>query len=471
MALIQINQFKGINQIADPTMLGEEGIEAYNVSIRDGVLKPSRKPIIYKNIANLTGINNIMLYSSNGVFKEIIATTPNGLYTTGTWASSWEKISTYGAEGYCDFVNDNVDGKNVIIIVRGNDNTIKYDGSNVLYLKMLGKTSDYPVLTNRAPKGYSILLHYDRLWIADSNSVYCSSITANGGIDIEDFTTPTSPPEEVNQHGAQISMYTTDASRIKGIVSVFDDILVFKERTIFKLSGTGPSDLQKIELFSGVGTIAIKSIATSLYGCFFMNTDGIYLYDGASVNKISQKIDKLWSTFEDRILTNASTMSSSIGVFYNNKYILAIKNSYDTNKCMIIEYDALTGDFITRSNYDIKSFLEFEDELLFASSDGYIYRYDKGTAENFIWQSGDLTMPEGAIEIEGVKLHTEGTGRLKVSVITEKKTKEKIVDIVKDGVKYISINNTGRGASVKLEQLSGDISIRKCYIEYDLDED
>lgn len=461
MALIQINQFKGINEAIDPTLISEESVIAHNVSLRDGTLKHTKKPLQIAN-SNLSGIKTIMSYYKDGEPILIGATDDTVYKWTG---SNWSAITTGKKGGVYDYINNNIDSKDIIVMSNGVDNIFKYDGTEVKELKMLGKDSDYSDTSNRAPKGSYLGLHYERLWIANDNYLYCSSVTANAGFDIEDFTTPTEPEWEVNNHGAEIFMYSNDGTKIKGMAVVYDDILIFKERKIFRLYGTTPSNMQKVELFNSSGAIADKSIMSTPNGAFFVHKDGIYLYDGSNVSKISQKIDKLWATIDK------SKIDTAVASFFDNKYILAVKTINSTSKDLIIEYDTLTGNFTSRSGYSVESFVEYKDELLFASSDGYLYSYDKGEADNLIWQGSELTIPEGSIEIEAVKLHTTGTGQIKVSVITEKKTKEKVIDIVKDGVKYISINNVGRGASIKIEQLQGNIIIRKCYIEYDLDED
>lgn len=465
MALIQINQFKGINGAVDPTILGEEGTNAYNTDLRDGTIKATRKPL-KKYTTPIRKLVRIAPYYKSSGTSYIIATDTDGVMYRKL-NDTWNSIGTKNNGVYLNYVHHNIDGEDIIIMTNRFDNVFMYNGATLKDLRMLGKDSDYGNPENRAPKGSFLAVHHERLWIADNNYVYCSSVTANGGIDIEDFTTPTDPPAEVNQHGAQIFMYSSDGTKIKGMAVIYDDILIFKEKKIFKLSGTSPADLQKVELFTASGAIAGNSIVATPHGCFFMHEDGIYLYDGASVNKISHKIDKLWKNVKADAILN----DNAEACYYNGKYILAVKTADSLYLNLIIEYDILTGNFTTRYSYDARNFINMNGELLFASNDGCIYSYDKGEADTFIWQSGDITIAEGGIEVEGVKLHTSGTGKLKVSVITEKKTKEKIVDIVKDGVKYISINNTGRSASVKIEQISGDITIRKMYVECDVDED
>ena len=461
MALVQINKFMGLNEAVDPTLLGEESAMVHNASVRYGTLNYTRKPLKIAG-SQLQGIKTIMSYYKDGQ-AILIGATDNAVFKWN--GSSWLPITSGKTSGVYDYVNNNVNDEDIIVMSNGVDNIFKYNGEEVKELRMLGANSDYEDETNRAPKGAYLGLHYERLWIANDNYVYCSSVTANGGFDIEDFTTPTEPEWEVNNHGMELFMYSNDGTKIKGMAVVYDDILIFKERKIFRLWGTNPSQMQKVELFNSSGAIADKTIVSSTQGAFFVHKDGIYLYNGSDVSKISQKIDKTWDTIDK------SKLDTAVAYFWNNKYILAVQRYGSKTKDLIIELDLLTNNFTTREGYSVESFVEFADELVFASSDGYLYRYDRGEADNMEWKSGEITIADGAIEIEGVKLHTEGTGKLEVSVITEKKVKTKIVDIVKDGVKYISINNTGRGASVYIKQLEGSLNIRKCYIEYDVDAD
>lgn len=461
MALIQINRFQGINEAVDKTLLTEEGVIVHNADVRHGVLRATKKPLKMDSV-QLPNIKTLLnYYTASGSF--LLASTSNSLYKlTG---NTWTALTTSKNGGSCDYINNNIDGQDIIVISNGVDNVYKYDGAEIKELKMLGKSSDYSDLSNRAPKGAFLGLHYERLWIASDNFLYCSSVTANGGFDIEDFTTPTEPEWEVNNHGAEIFMYSNDGTKIKGMTVVYDDILIFKEKKIFRLWGTTPSQMQKVELFNATGAMADKSIVSTPSGCFFVHSDGIYLYNGNDTGKISQRIDKTWESIDK------NNIDKAIAAFYNNKYILAVYSKGSSIRDIIIEYDILTEQFTTRTGYGVESFADYNNTLVFASYDGYLYAYDKGDTDTIIWQSPELTMAEGATEIEAVKLHTEGTGKIEISVITEKKEKVKQVDITKDGVKYISISNTGRGVSVKLKVLEGNINVRKCYVECGLDED
>ena len=461
MSIIQLTQFKGINEAVDSSLLNEEGQVVNNASVRYGNLKVTRKPLKIEN-SKRAGIKTLMTYYKNGDTILMCATDTNVYKWTG---SSWTSIASGKNGGTYDFINNNIDSKDIIVMSNGIDNVFKYDGSSVKELKKLGKNSDYSDSTNRAPKGAYLGLHYERLWIANDNYVYCSSVTANGGFDIEDFTTPTEPEYEVNQHGMELFMYSNDGTKIKGMTVVYDDILIFKERKIYRLWGTNPSAMQKVELFNSSGAIADKSIVSTPQGCFFVHKDGIYLYDGSNVSKISQKIDKTWTTID------ISKIDTSVACFWDNKYILAVQTYGSDTKNLIIEFDVLTNTFITRTGYSVESFVEFADELVFASSDGYLYRYDRGDYDEMEWVSGEITIPNGSIETEAIKVHIEGTGTIEASIISEKKEKTKTVKITDSGVKSISLNNNGRGITIKLKVKDGNLTIRKVYLEYDIDED
>lgn len=459
--LYTIQKFDGLNESVDRTLLETEASKIINADIRKGVLNYTKAP---KKIEDsfLDGIHTLMRYSTDKAHY-LLASTNDSIYK---WSNnSWSKIIGNKKSAIYDYINNNVDSKDIIVWSNGLDNIEKYDGTEVKELKMKGASSDYSDTKNRAPKGAFLALHYERLWIANDNYLYCSSVTANGGFDLEDFTTPTEPEWEVNNHGAEIFMYSNDGTKIKGLAVVYDDIIIFKERKVFRLWGTTPSQMQKVELFNATGAIADKTITSTPQGCFFVHRDGIYLYDGSNVSKVSQKIQDTWDTI------NQDYIEHAVGYFWDNKYILAVSTREDGEKDLIIELDTLTSQFVIRTGYNVRSFVEFNNKLIFSSSDGYVYEYNEGDREPLEWESAEITIPDGVVEVESVRVHTVGTGRIEVSIVTEKKVKKKELDIVKDGVKLISLNNAGRGAVIRIKVLTGDVVIRKVYLEYDVDVD
>ena len=466
------DKFGGINTGVDSSLIGQDAVMIENATVRSGAIEPVRGPV-KMDYSYVQGLNSLMSYYRYGQHEIMCSGTGTVSNAIWEWRNfGWQHIATNLINiGKFGWVNTNIDGKDLFIFSNGIDPVMKYDGSKTTELKMLGKDSDYNNSGNRAPKGRHLVMHYDRLWIADDYDVYCSSVTANGGIDIEDFTTPTEPESEVNQHGAHISMYTYDGTRIVGMKAVFDDILIFKEKKIFKLYGTGPDNLQKIELFNATGAIAPRSIVSTPHGAFYINNDGIYMYNGSNVTKISNKIQKTWDSLFWR---NSDIMlSMSVGIFHDNRYIVFVRGSSTSLvHTTVFEFDILTGEFTTRNlPYAVSDAINFRDKVIFACpADGYMYEYDAGEIVPFTWESGSLVSPNATIEVDNIKLNTTGTGKVEISASNEKRTKKKIIDITKDGLKVKSFSINGSQVKFKIKLLEGNLTIRKFDIEYELDE-
>jgi hypothetical protein len=461
----KLGPINGLNLAIDESLLKpSETPSSMNVEIDTGIFKTSLG--ITKYVAtSLSGLDTIMTYYKDKV-GYILVGASNKLYKLS--GSTFTEIASGFSSSSFDSVNNNVNSEDVIVITNtsGSDNVKVYNGTTVRDLKRNGASSS-DASDNKAPHGKFIELHYERLWLADDNSLYISK-----DFDIDDFTTPTDE-NEVNMHGAEIVAYSNDGSKIIGLKVIFDDVVIFKEKSIFKIYGTNPTVYQKVQIFSSNGAIADKSIVATSKGAFFINKDGIYVYDGTNVNLISQKITPIFR----RINVNAIT--KAVAYYWNDKYILAIPVDGSTENNLIIEYDLSTKEFITRTGFSVRSFADLGDKLLFTSNN-YIYQYNTGTTIdgdviNANWETGlsDFEMPNAVKEVSLIYFTGKGTGQVKISCISEKKTKFKIVDLTSSNKVYrLNINNKGRLIKFKIENVSGSpIEIKGFNAVYELDED
>lgn len=455
----------GLNLSVDESLLKPaETPNSMNVDIDKGIFKSSQGISKYVGTA-LSGLDSIMIYYKDKV-ANILVGASGSLYKLN--GSSFSEIGSGFSSGSFDSVNNNVNSEDVIVITNtsGNDNVKVYNSSALRDLKKNGASSA-ETGENKAPHGKFIELHYERLWLADDNNLYISK-----DFDIDDFTTPTDE-NEVNQHGAEIVAYSNDGSKIIGLKVIFDDVVIFKERSIFKIYGTNPTVYQKVQIFSANGAIADKSIVATNKGAFFINKDGIYVYDGTNVNLISQKITPIFRR------VNVNAITKSVAYYWNDKYILAIPVDSSTENNLIIEYDLSSKEFITRTGFSVRSFADIGDKLLFTSNN-YIYQYNSGTTLdgstiNSNWETGlsDFDVPNAVKEVSLIYFTGKGNGQVKISCITEKKTKFKIIDLTADSEVYkLNINNKGRLIKFKIENIGGSsIEIKGFNAVYELDED
>ncbi|MDF2800790.1 MAG: hypothetical protein K0S61_693 [Anaerocolumna sp.] len=461
----KLGPINGLNLAIDESLLKpSETPSSMNVEIDTGIFKTSLG--ITKYVAtSLNGLDSIMTYYKDKV-GYILVGASNKLYRLN--GSTFTEIASGFSSSSFDSVNNNVNSEDVIVITNtsGSDNVKVYNGTTVRDLKRNGAASA-DASDNKAPHGKFIELHYERLWLADDNNLYISK-----DFDIDDFTTPTDE-NEVNMHGAEIVAYSNDGSKIIGLKVIFDDVVIFKEKSIFKIYGTNPTVYQKVQIFSSNGAIADKSIVATSKGAFFINKDGIYVYDGTNVNLISQKITPIFRRI------NVDAITKAVAYYWNDKYILAIPVDGSTENNLIIEYDLSTKEFITRTGFSVRSFADLGDKLLFTSNN-YIYQYNTGTTIdgaviNANWETGlsDFNMPNAVKEVSLIYFTGKGTGQVKISCISEKKTKFKIVDLTSSNKVYrLNINNKGRLIKFKIENVSGSpIEINGFNAVYELDED
>ena len=490
MGNLNITNFAGgINEEVSPFLLKiNEANDLQNVNVNDGNLSSSKSPIAY--IENILGraIGTLIGYYKNNVGYLLVAAGDTLYKWTGT---AFTVISTGFTSDKFDYLNYNYNSEDVLILCNGVNNTKIYNGTTIRDLKNRRKVYDSngtitsyvdgngvtrateALCTTLAPKAYRVELHYERIWLADDKSLYFSTANTHG-FDIEDFTAPTYPTSEVNQHGGEISIYTNDGGKIIGLNVSFDDVVIYKQNNIFKIYGNYPGQYQKAQIYSAIGGIADRSIASSNLGVYFLNRDNIYLYNGTKVTPISFKVKNTLANI------NLTYENLSAGIIFNGKYILAVPEGTSTKNNLIIEYDIYNNSFVLIRGFEVSSFLVFDNKLLFVNDDGKIYQYAVSDInQSSYWLSGkmDLDKSDAIKETEYFYFYAQGTGTIKVSLITENKTTEKLVPLTSDLKPYrVNLKAKGRILQFKIEnQLTGstwgNYTIVKPMLTFDLDYD
>lgn len=456
----------GINEAVDYSLLQpNEAQKAQNCNIDKGVLSNCKGYSLFSSQLSSGSIKTIMTYYKNN--EAILILAANGsLYKIQSGVLSL--IASGFSSDYWDYVNNNVNSEDVVILTNGVDPIKVYNNTTLRNLKGAGIDS-----SELAPKGKYIDLHYERLWVCDDNSIYFSTANANG-FDIDDFTAPVEPEEEVNQHGGEIFLYTNDGSKIIGMRVIFDDIILYKEKSMYKIFGTDPSNYQKVQIFSAAGGIADRSIAVSEKGSFHIDAKGIYFYDGVNITLISQKLNDTFTKLNRTYLNNAC------GYIWNNKYILAVPEGASTVNNLIIEYDIDNQNFMLKRGFEVSSFVDHGDNLLFVGADNRIYKYSdtntfNGNPIECYWESGYTTVgyPNANKEFESLYFTSFGSGQLKIDITTERGTKTKIVTLTaSEKVNIINLSSMGRLFKIKFSNVSGStFTLKSPKIIMDIDVD
>lgn len=147
---------------------------------------------------------------------------------------------------------------------------------------------------------------------------------------------------------------------LKFVISFHDDLYIFRDYGIIKLSLYGDSnenfDIQNIYYSSSY--IYPSSIAKNGEYIIFAAQDGIYTFDGANVKKVELP-------FEDAFVRTRN--SATIAACFENKYFLACKMDFDDDEEIgvesgsyennaIIVYDTITQEFSLVRGVDVRQF-------------------------------------------------------------------------------------------------------------------
>lgn len=180
-----------------------------------------------------------------------------------------------------------------------------------------------------SPFGKYMTTHLEKLWVAGiSGNLSLVSCSATGDTKTWSGTGT-----------ADINVSQNDGTNVTGMAVLRGDLIIFKERSIWKLVGTTAATVQLYNIAQNVGCIEHRTIKNTGDMLLFAWVDGIYAFDGSSVSKLSWFQDDTWNTINR---TQYDMVDAE--VFPGNKeYIISFPvGSATTNtKTLVYYYDRL----------------------------------------------------------------------------------------------------------------------------------
>lgn len=223
-----------------------------------------------------------------------------------------------------------------------------------------------------------IKFHKNRLYCANKNS----SI-----LYFADAANPSSFP--VNNF---IQINTNDGQNITGIDVLLDSLIVFKDNSIFIITGeplgagntTTIGNLQLRKANSDVGCVAFRTIQKVGSQLMFAHSSGIYSFQNYSTQLISQRVNL---TFKNAM--NPGFLSSMWGLYSpaEKKYLLGYPSSVSTTPDQVIVFDLLEKEFSIWDHFPASCAANYRfsgqvDSVVFGDPNkGNIYQAFQGYAD------------------------------------------------------------------------------------------
>ncbi len=238
----------------------------------------------------------------------------------------WKEIAQGCASDRWRFVNYRSGECELVLMVNGVDGMLSWDGVSERAEKMTALQGGQEIRFEH------LTLLYERLWGAVHASapdrIYWSESFAP-----EDWEVNYDAPDA---GGGFLDVATFDGSRIRSIVAAFDDVLIFKDKSMHRLNGTYPGEFSLTQVYGSEGTIAPRSIVHTADRLYFLGTDGLCVYNGMSVSTLEHAGEKKLKGIWERM--NRSAIGKACAAIWRDVLYLALPLDGARENSHVLEY-------------------------------------------------------------------------------------------------------------------------------------
>ena len=380
MEVAYYNLSGGINQALTKTELGIDTKKIYwtdaeNVEILQnrGIVKQKGNSLFLEIGEEITGLAEISAYDVN---KLVITTISGKIYIYDEVHS--KKI----------LVNKTLLGIKPVFLNFLNGILINTEADGLFYIK---NNENYDVvecnlndLLDNTVLGASMAVYKGRVWVAKDATIYYSALGT-----YNDFTTA--------DDAGYINEFHTDTGSITALKPYKDYLAVYKDDSVYLLSGTSPDDFA-ITLFANKGAVGTNSIVNVENKQYFLSNGIFALEQVGELNQIqlgseiSQKIKQEFSLF--------GQLKNTICLHYEAKSQIWFFFPYADDAYF---HTIWVNDYVNKAWYkrvvpqNIVTACIYNNSVYTADKDGNIYKEDFGTTFNgsvikFMWKSPFLAL-------------------------------------------------------------------------------
>lgn len=423
--------------------------------------------------------------SDSAPYERLVAVNQRGVYALGA-DGAWAHIGTIEGDE-CDalcYRKGTDDGfEDWLLLTDGDGNLYRWNGEGELAKLTITQGVKPDGETPVELRFQQIALLYERLWGAvtkdQPDTIYWSQT-----FDPENWELNY---EMENDGGGFVEIPTFDGSRIRAIVAAFDDILVFKDKSIHAVGGTYPGEFSLRQVYGTQGTLAPRTIVYTGTLLYFLSCDGLCRYDGMAVKTLASAGDRKLKDTWARL--NHAAIDRACAVEYNNVLYVAVPLDDDERNSCVVEYHMLDGSYSlvgVAGVDDLYVHRAGQVETLMMISGGQVLRYGAGTAffgEPIAarWTSpeimcGTLTAKKSTgriyMIVDAVSLDADKAPRMKITMVSGSKERAKVI-LLNPGTNYIRkrVKIRGRTFRFRIENMDGNPLTIKRGMEIALESD
>lgn len=287
-----------------------------------------------------------------GLSRKLVIASKGGLY-------EWNGVNAFNSihSGWDDDAQVLFETcANYMVAFNGIDQPIKWDGTDATELSNAPIDGQYPTL------------HKDKLFVVPKSSP--SDIWWANSFQPEQW--PASNWWQVKPG---------DGDVITCLRRLFDEMIIFKSRSIHSFRGTSLDDFSLYELESDIGCAGPRAAATHLNKMYFVSEKGLFEFNGMKVTNISdERIPRLWTRVNTQAVYNAAVVSWDGWIWF----ALPIDESPVNN--LVVVYNPVSKAFWPMEGIEASCFQIFSSETglkLYSgdTSQGHVIQQDTGTED------------------------------------------------------------------------------------------
>lgn len=513
---LNINGFSGIDQSRG--LYGNDygsSPDAVNFKTRDGLLMTAQGISDYGNQIEIEAVNiypSTTLFPSSGLypidtgtihllthtrvfqgyfrdaqkrdFSKLIATAYGRIFAADLNGNTWTPIMEGQSSNDWTAVNYRDENVDWIIFTNGIDTPLYWDGRSGS-CQPLDIVQGANAQNTEHLKFQNITLLNERLWGGVANK-YPDRIYWSNTFDPEDWEFDWDDPEYGG--GGYLDVATFDGSRIRAIVAAMDELLVFKDKSMHRISGSYPGEFSLTQIYGTEGTLAYRTIVNNGTELYFLSGEGLVRYSGMSATPLSANGDKKLREIWPRI--NKSTIQYACATIMDNIIYLAVPLDGSIINTHVIEYDTSTGNYNLIDLPGVDDWLvlrQGQSETLLFSSAGRIYRYNSGytfydgAPINASWTTPSISCGSLAakkqtgriyMSVNATSLDVNRQPQIKLTMLSGNKVRSKLIKL-KEGHNEIRkrVKVRGRSFQLRIENVNGDPLTINRGVEIHIEED
>jgi hypothetical protein len=341
----------GFTQLSRPT-----GLTVTNLSGVSGTFSRSFRVSAFNAVGETIASEGTLIIDTP---QDLTTTTLRLNWTTSSPASS---VAGYGVYGY-----DQGDER---LITTVDASTLRYDyvGTPDPSMLVFPSAAD----TTLGPIAKYVITHRDKLILGNIEGFPSRISWSGGGSNVDKFNW--------RYGGGYVDIDKDAGDEVKGLIEFQDAIIVFKERSIWKvtLAASGSLVIPTVSMIvRGVGAVSHRTIKHVENDVFFLSRKGVFTLGNEAnylnvlrTNELSARVRPVFSTL------TPSQLEQACAIYQDNKYRLAYPAGGNTKNTKEIFYDRERLAWMGPNTYPTIPAI-------------YEVYYDADNKENLVWGDTD----------------------------------------------------------------------------------